>query len=487
MRVAAELLVPRVPWSAQGGFGPAAPFVERALALGVGGFVLEGGTPDAVLGWVRDIRRQSQVPLLIGAEGSRGAGQTFVGATGLPPFAAIGQLDDDDAVRRAARVTAREARTAGENWILAPAADLAVHPRNAALGADTFGADPERVARIVVAWILACQAEGVLACLRHFPGLGRTTTHPHLGAPRIDASDDLLRRDDLRPFRAAITAGVAAIRMAHATYPSLDAEGHEADASATIVQGLLRDELAFEGLVSSDAVANPAVRASTGEAEAAVRAAGAGCDLLIGPSDLEGVAGALDAAIASGRLDADRVEQSRRRRRKWAQWATPPSDFLKPAASDLQWGGALADRALALVRGADVPVRAPIDVVTVVDDARLPSSVAPLLAALRAAGATAREVPRPVPGGRGTVVVALFGGTDALAGRYGYHASTLAAVASAVGAAASAGRPMLVAQFGEPGLASQIGGEAPILSAWTGDDAMQQAVARWLAARRRPT
>jgi beta-glucosidase-like glycosyl hydrolase len=484
MRVAAELLVPRVPWSPSAGFAPAAPMVERALAVGVGGFVLEGGTPDAVLGWVRDVRRRSKVPLLIGADAARGAGQTFTGATGLPPYAAIGRLDDDDAVRRAARLTAREARTAGVNWVLAPSADLSVHAMNAALGAASFGAEPDRVARIVSAWVLACQAEGVLACLGRFPGLGRATSHPHRGAPVIDAGDELLRRDDLRPFRSAITAGVAAIAMAHAVYPALDTAGAPAEQSPPIVQELLRQELGFDGLVATECLANPSVRASIGEGEAAIRAAAAGCDLLVGAEDLDATAAALEAAIADGRLEADRVEQARRRRRKWAQWATPPSDFLKPATSDLQWGAALADRALTLVRGEDAPVRAPIEIV-IVNDGEGTATVAPLLAALRAAGAAAKDVPQPVPGGRGTVVVALFGGLDALTGRYGYRAEALARVTATTRAAEAAGRPVLVAQFGEPGLAASVPGSASVLSAWTGDGAMQQAVARWLATRRR--
>ncbi|MFO0270919.1 MAG: glycoside hydrolase family 3 N-terminal domain-containing protein [Gemmatimonadota bacterium] len=486
MRVVAELLVARVPWSADGGFAPAAGLVDRALALGVGGFILDGGTPEAVLGWVREVRRRSAVPLLIGADVSRGAGQVFAGATGLPPYAAIGRLDDDDAVRRAARLTAREARTAGVNWILAPSADLAVHAANAALGTDTFGADPVRVGRFVGAWVGACQAEGVLASVGRFPGLGRAITHPHGSAPEVDASEEALRHEDLLPFRAAITAGVAVVAVAHARYPTFDPSGATADTSPAIMRDLLRDELGFDGLVATDCLGNPSVRATIGAGEAAVRAAAVGCDLLIGGADLdlESVVAALDAAMHDGRLLPDRVEQARRLRRKWAQWATPPMDFLKPASSDVQWAAALADRALVLVRGADGPVRAPLDVL-VVNDGAASASVAPLLAALRTAGASAREGPRPVPGARGTVVVALFGGSDPFAPRYGYRPAALAQVRDAVRTAEAAGRPALVAQFGEPGLATALADGVPVLSAWTGDAAMQHAVGRWLAARRR--
>lgn len=488
MRRAAELLVPRIPWDARAGFAPAAPLVERALALGVGGFVLDGGTPDAVLAWVRHVRRAAKVPVLIGAEGRRGAGEVFTGATGLPPFAAIGALDDEDAVRRAARLTAREARTAGVNWLLAPSADLDPAAPNAVLGPDTFGRDPEMVGRVVAAWIHACQAEGVLACVHHFPGLGQAFTHPHLGAPRLDASEAEWQQA-LRPFRAAIGAGVATMLVGHLVAPTLDPGAVPADQSAPILRDLLRDDLGFDGLVISASAAQPAMRAQVGEALAAVRSIAAGADLLLGVDDLEGVSAALDAALEDGRLDADRVEQSRRRRRKWAQWATPPSDFLRPAAADLQWGSALADRVVQVVHGAGAPVRAPVDVVVVDDRPEpRPGAAGPLLAALRDADVSARDVPRPVPGSRGTVVVAVFGGLDPMAPRVGYRTDAVAAVTRAVRDAAAGGRPLVVAQFGPPALTAALVGalqaETPVLCAWTGDPAMQQAVARWLAARR---
>lgn len=489
MRTTAELLVPRIAWHPTEGFGPAADFVARALEIGVGGFVLDGGDLDAVRTWVRDVRRRSRVPLLIGAEGARGAGQTFGGATGLPPLAALGMLDDEDAVRRAARLVAREVRTVGVNWLLAPTADLDLSPGSPVIGTRAFGRDPERVSRLVADWVLACQAEGVLACARHFPGIGRVTEHPEAGEAEVSADEAQLQSVDLVPFRSAIAAGVAALLVGHVGVRALDPSGDPADASRVIVEEYLRGELQFDGLVVSTVVENARVRREIGEARAAVRAAAAGADLLVGASDLAATVQALDAAMADGKLDPDLVERARRRRRKWAQWATPPSDFLRPAAADIAWGATLADRALVLARGTDVAVRAPMDVVVVRDGvyAEQPTAGAALFDALRAAGISARDVPRPIPGGRGTVLVALFGGddTDALGPRHG--AAALRAVGAAADAAAQMQRPVLLVQFAHPRLAAGMPGDAPTLSAWSGDAAMQQAVARWLAARRRTT
>jgi hypothetical protein len=294
----------------------------------------------------------------------------------------------------------------------------------------------------------------------------------------------------MQPFRGAIGAGVATMLVGHLVAPALDPGGVPADQSAPIMHALLREELGFDGLVVSASPACPAMRAQVGEPLAAVRSVAAGADLLLGVQELEAVSDALEAAVQEGRLDADRVEQSRRRRRKWAQWATPPSDFLKPAAADLQWGGTLADRAVHVVHGTDGAVRAPVDVV-VVDDRPQPllGACEPLLAALRDAGVSAREVPRPVPGSRGTVVVAVLGGLDPMAPRVGYRADAVTAVTRAARDAAASGRPQVVAAFAPPALAASlvgaVGGDTPVLCAWTGDAAMQHAVARWLAARRR--
>ena len=125
-REVAQLLIPVLRWSPSGGFADMRPFIEQALALGVGGFQLVGGVQDGVRALAKELQLKSRHPLLIAADLERGAGQQFVGATGLPPLAAITSLGDIESLRRAARLTAREARTMGVNWNLAPVCDLSL-------------------------------------------------------------------------------------------------------------------------------------------------------------------------------------------------------------------------------------------------------------------------------------------------------------------------------------------------------------------------
>ena len=481
-----ELLVPAIRWQGAAGFAPEQQRIDRALAAGVGGFVIYGGTQDAVRALTRDLRRRSKTPLLIASDCERGAGQQFGGATGLPPLAALASLGDLDALRRAARLTAKEARTIGVNWVLAPVCDLDLDPDNPIVGTRAFGSDPIATAALARTWIEACQSEGVLATAKHFPGHGRTTTDSHLVLPRVDATDDELREVDLVPFRAAMDAGVAVLMTAHVAYPALDPSGAPATCSRDIVGGMLRIAMAFDGLVVTDALDMAGVLDGATEGEAAVMALGAGCDLLLGPVDLDGTIAALARAVDEHLLDAAAVQRSLRRRRKWAQWASSPDEFRKPSAADIAWGVQLTDRVIHLVRGSPPAVRAPIEIAVVDDDRDAPST--PLrdvfFETLRTSGVAARAVDGPTPGTRSTFVIALFGEVRSRRGRSGYSPDAQARVEELSAAARAAGREAMVFQFGDPRWSRAIPGDLPVACAWGGEGGMQAAAARWLALRR---
>lgn len=475
----AQLLLPAIRWDPESGYDAARDDIERALELGVGGFVLFGGEQDAVRALTKELRQRSRHPLLIAADLERGAGQQFAGATGLPPLAAIASLGDVDAIRRAARLTAREARTMGVNWVYAPVVDLDLIPENPIIGSRSLGSDPRRVASLAAAWIEACQSEGVLACAKHFPGHGRTRTDSHLTLPAVDASKQEMFDADLVPFQAAIRAGVASIMTAHVTYPALDPTGASATMSREMLRWLLRQQLKYDRLIVSDALNMEGALAGRDEGSAAVAAINAGCDIILYPNDVVAVAEALGRALHAHELDADRVARSTRRRLKWAGWASPPNEYRKPAATDIAWGMRLADRVVHVVRGTPPKVASPLDVLIIDDDRGGPwpaLSREPFLAALRAGGRAARCIESPRNDPARTLVVALFGDIQAWKGRAGYSDATREAVEHACAVAPDA----IVLQFGHPRLMSDIPAAPTVVSAWGGEPAMQQAAARWL-------
>lgn len=490
MRDVAQLLVPALRWDATRGFDAERERIEKSLALGVGGFILFGGTVEAVRALTKELQQKSRTALLIGADMERGAGQQFDTATGLPPLAAVASLGDVDAVRRAARHTAREARTMGVNWDYAPVCDLDIVPENPIVGTRSLGADPKVVGKLAAEWIDACQAEGVLACAKHFPGHGRTTADSHAELPVVRATARELQETDLVPFRMAIDAGVGSIMTAHVAYPALDPSGAPATLSREILQWLLRQQMKFDGLAVTDALIMEGVLAGKGEAEAAVQAIRAGCDLLLYPEDVAGVARALEQAVQQGTLDPERVLQAVRRRLKWAQWVSPPNDWRRPSLTDVAWGAQLCDRVIRVVRGTPRALAGRIDVLVVDDDVGGPypaPSREPFLSGLRAGGREVRvldDAATPLGDARGPLVVALFGDVRAWKGRVGYGEPAKAAVRQAAEAARAAARDVTVVQFGHPRLAAELPEAETVVCAWGGEKCMQEAAARWLARAR---
>lgn len=476
-----ELLLPAIRWDADAGYDKERAGIEQALELGVGGFALFGGVAEEVAKLTSELRERSSIPLLIGSDLERGAGQQFQGATGLPPLAAIGYLDDVDAIRRAATISAREARAVGVNWIYAPVADVDLEPDNPIIGTRAFGGDVRRVARDAAVWIEACQSEGVLACAKHFPGHGRTTADSHATLPTVALAADELRATDLEPFRTAIRAGVASVMSAHIAFPALDSSGAPATLSPRILGGILRDELGFKGLVVTDAMIMEGVLGD-GEAAAAVRALRAGCDLLLYPTDLAAVAGAVQRALDEGELDEGRIGASLDRRMAYARDAWQGRPDVSALGEDRGWAEELAQRVIHEVRGAQPSPLTAVELIVVDDDIGgpyPPPSREPFAAELKARGASVRDA-----GGSGgsdaTAVIALFGDIRSWKGRPGYSAASLAAVHAAAARARARGQAVVIVQFSHPRLAASIEADVPVVCAWGGESAMQCAAARWL-------
>lgn len=464
-----RLFCPTLRWREESGFGHEEPLIEVALARGVGGFLLFGGTIESVAELTTRLRAAAGHRLLIASDLERGAGQQVRGLAELPPPLALASLDDLAVVRGAGMLTGAEALRVGINWVLAPVADLDLEPANPIVQSRSFGEDPDRVAGQVAAWIAGCQATGAMACVKHFPGHGRTSVDSHDRLPRVECSREALERADLTPFRAAIAAGVAGVMTAHVAFPSLDASGAPATCSPAIL-GYLRETLGFEGLVATDALTMAGALAGRGPEGAAVDAVRAGVDVLLDPSALESMVAALEREAARDPGLRDRVDDSLARVSRAAA-ATPADagDFVPTTGSAL----AVADWLLAapLRRGIAPSLRAPLDVVVVDDDrgGRFPPSSPSDQVAV-----TLGEQGVPLgPGGSRVAVV--LAEPRASKGRAGLGAESRAALAAA-GAE-------LIILCAHPRLMADLPDGPPVLLAWHRQRLMQQAAARWLRDR----
>ncbi|MFO7322550.1 MAG: beta-N-acetylhexosaminidase [Chloroflexota bacterium] len=199
-------------------------------------------------------RAGGQPPLLIGID--QEGGQLIAiaaGATELPGNMALGATRSTELAAKAGYVLGRELLAMGINLNFAPALDVNINPRNSVIGIRAFGDQPALVGELGAALIQAMQEQGVLAVAKHFPGHGDTSIDPHFGAPVNHHNRQRLETVELAPFRRAIEANVVAIMTAHVTFEALDPE-HPATQSALVLNGLLRQEMGFNGLIISDAL-----------------------------------------------------------------------------------------------------------------------------------------------------------------------------------------------------------------------------------------
>ncbi len=147
----------------------------------------------------------------------------------------------------------RELASLGLNLNFAPVLDIHTNPKNPVIGPRAFGATAEAVIAAAISFMRAMQAEKVNACGKHFPGHGDTSVDFHLGLPALDLDIDALRQRELKPFAAAIEAGVGMLMTSHILFPGIDPDV-PVTLSRRFITEILRGELGFAGVAISDDV-----------------------------------------------------------------------------------------------------------------------------------------------------------------------------------------------------------------------------------------
>jgi beta-N-acetylhexosaminidase len=235
-----------------------------------------------------------------------------------PPMATLGRSGDEGLALRFGKALAAELRAVGITLDYAPVLDIHTNPKNPIIGDRALAEDANSVARLGAAIIQGLQSTGVAACGKHFPGHGDTSVDSHLDLPLVEHPPDRIRRVELVPFREALAAGVAFIMTAHVLVPSLDEE-KPATLSRRIVQGMLRDELGFAGVILSDDLEMKAIANSYTVPDAAAQAIAAGCDgLLVCSGDVDVQAATLETlvhAVEQNVISSKRLEDALTRQR----------------------------------------------------------------------------------------------------------------------------------------------------------------------------
>jgi beta-N-acetylhexosaminidase len=257
---------------------------ERIREGRIGGVVLFSrnvGSPEALRSLIAELHAlaPSDAPLTVAVDQEGGRVQRLRSPwTEWPPMRALGDRSPEETAAFA-RALAVEVAAAGFDLDFAPCVDVDSNADNPVIGDRSFARDPQLVSAHVAAFVRAFQAAGIGACAKHFPGHGDTTVDSHLDLPRLDHDLDRLREVELPPFRAAIEAGVASVMTAHVLFTRLDTE-RPATLSPTVMR-LLREELAYDGLVFSDDIEMRAVADRFSVDECSLGALEAGVDALL--------------------------------------------------------------------------------------------------------------------------------------------------------------------------------------------------------------
>jgi len=257
---------------------PPAYVLETLREKRAAGVILFGGniaSPEQLGSLTRALRRQGGRPLFaVDQEGGQVRRVPWAGPDrSEPEQAAAGSVRSD------ATAAARVLRDAGISITFAPVADVP-SGSGAAIASRAFSRDPATASDAVRDSVLGWRAGGIAATAKHFPGLGGARANTDAAVVRIPRSRSQVETVDLAPFRAAVQVGVPLVMIGHARYPALD-RYRIASQSAPIIQGLLRDELGFRGVVVTDSMEARASLATGTLEKVSERAVRAGADLLL--------------------------------------------------------------------------------------------------------------------------------------------------------------------------------------------------------------
>jgi beta-glucosidase-like glycosyl hydrolase len=273
--------------------------IDHYLALarkGVAGFIVFGGEIEALRKGINRLQEETSPSLLIMSDLEQGLGQQVKGGTLFPPAMALGSVDDVALVCEAFDQMVQEAAYVGINTILAPVLDINTNPRNPIISTRAFGENPEIVSELGSAMIKSIQNAGLMACGKHFPGHGNTGVDSHLSLPHIDKTISELEGFELEPFRHAIEEGIMMIMLGHLNVLSMSPSGIPVSISKEAVEHL-RNNMGFNGLIITDAMNMGAVGAYA-ENEASLMALKAGVNIILHPSDPEGLAQTIEGAAS---------------------------------------------------------------------------------------------------------------------------------------------------------------------------------------------
>ncbi len=266
---------------------------------------------DQVLEMLGNTKSYAKTPLFLGLdeEGgpvSRAGSNEALGVTKFEAAAEYGTRADMAEVYQVGEIMAKELTALGFNLNFAPVADVLVEAENTEIGSRAYSSDPSVASAMVAAMVQGLEQNGMVSCLKHFPGHGSTLTNSHEGTAVSTRTVEEMRQVEWEPFRSGIEKGAGFVMLSHLTNENLSPK--PASLSGEVVT-LLREELGFEGVIITDSLQMGAITERYGSGEAVVQALEAGVDMILLPADLQAAYDGVLQALTDGRLTWEAVDQ----------------------------------------------------------------------------------------------------------------------------------------------------------------------------------
>ncbi len=279
----------------------------------VGGFVFYRGDALELAALTNEMQRAAKIPLLMAADFERGLPMQIKSGTSFTHNMGIAAAGNPQDSYRKGQIIAEEMRAIGINWLYGPVSDVLNNPANSMVNVRSYGENPQTVSQFVAAEVRGLHDGGVLSTAKHFPGHGDTAQDSHIDTPTINISRERFETIELAPFRAAIAAGLDSFMTAHIALPQITGDNVPASLSPQINRDLIRKELKFDGIITTDSLGMGAIVKNYKGVEGALLAIKAGADIALLPPDPKGTIDAIEKAVLNGEIPKKQIDDSVRR------------------------------------------------------------------------------------------------------------------------------------------------------------------------------
>lgn len=244
-------------------------------------------------------------------EGGTSADYRFGGVNIFPKPMGIRATGDPKLAYETAKAVSQQSLAVGFNWMHSPVLDVNNEPNNPEIYTRAYSDDAEEIAEYAEQSCRGFKEAGMIATGKHFPGRGASAQDAHFSIPQIDADWDTMWNRELLPYRRLIEKGLLpSIMIAHSIFPALDPD-NVATVSPKILQGLLREKMGFEGVITTDSMTMGGIALRYGVANACAMALEAGADLVLMKAENSLVGETVDTIrsfVESGRISMEALD-----------------------------------------------------------------------------------------------------------------------------------------------------------------------------------